>query len=416
MYRPLPFFIGLRYTRAKRRNHFISVISMISMACFALGVMALIAVLSVMNGFDEVIRERVFSMAHQVTVTTYNNALPDWQSLDKKLDQLPLVTGSAPYVIGQGMLTSFGQASAALVFGVDPAREQSVSKLGEKMVTGSLDALQPGAYGIALGQDLATNLGLSIGDKVMLITPVATVSPIGIMPRSKRFTVQGIFNLGTGFGFDNSYAYINLTDAQKLYQLGDDVSGVRLKLADLYQAPQLAHQLQAELPPFYIVKDWTQQYGVYFEAIALEKTMMFFILLLIIVVAAFSLISTLYMVVSEKQADIAILRTMGATPRTVLGIFIVQGSVIGVIGTLLGLILGVLLSLNLTELFNIVQSYFHTGFLSSNVYYVNYLPSKLEFSDVIKICSVALIVSLIATILPAWRAARIQPVEALRYE
>lgn len=416
MFKPVSLFIGLRYTRAKRRNHFISLISLISMLCFAVGVTALITVLSVMNGFDDAIRTRIFSMAPQVTITTFYNLITDWEVVEKEAVKLPEVKAIAPYIAGQGMLSAYGQASASLVYGILPEYETKVSELRDKMQNGSLSDLKEGSFNIVLGQVLAANLNANVGDKVTLITPTASATPMGIIPRLKRFTVVGIFKMGNGFGFDSSYAYINLHDAQKLYNTEKGVTGLRLKLNDLYKAPAVSHQLQKILPSDYIISNWTQEYGGFFQAIALEKTMMFIILMLIILVAAFSLISTLYMVVTDKQSDIAILRTYGATPGTILRIFMVQGILIGIVGTMLGLVGGILLALNVTDLVDWLQSYFHTHLLSSNVYYVDYLPSKIEANDVIKVCVVALIVSVLATLFPAWRGSRVQPAESLRYE
>lgn len=417
MYRPFALFVGLRYVRAKRRKHFISVISFISITCFVIGVTALIAVLSVMNGFDEQIRNRLFSMAPQILVSTYENQVFDWQNLQTKLMQTDHVVASAPYISGQGMLSANGQVHATLISGILPLQEQQISHIGSNLIQGQLTHLQPGAYGIVLGRELATNLGVRVGDKVTLITPSASLTPVGIIPRFKILKVVGIFTMGQGFGFDTNYAYLHLQDAQKIYRISaDSVTGVRLKLDDLYLAPQIARVLALQLPVHYVATDWTQQYGAFFQAIALEKTMMFFILLLIIIVAAFSLLSTLYMVVTDKQADIAIMRTYGATSGTILRIFMVHGMVIGLIGTGIGVICGVLLALNITALADKVQALFHVQLLSANIYYVDFLPSKLEGYDVLQVTIVALIISIVATLLPAWRAAQTQPAEALRYE
>jgi lipoprotein-releasing system permease protein len=417
MFKPLSIYIGLRYTRAKRRQQFISVISLISMLCFALAVTALITVLSVMNGFDETIRHRIFSMAPQINVTSYNNAVTDWQPLGDQLKQFADVMGDAPYIAGQGMLSHAGRAYAALVFGILPDKEQTVSELGEKMVEGKLDDLQPGKFGLILGEELAASLGARIGDKLALITPQAAFTVVGMVPRFKRFDVVGIFHIGNGFGFDTSYAYIHLNDAQKLYQMADDeVSGIRLKLNDLYQAPRVAENIRHDLPAFFQVSNWTEQYGAFFQAIALEKTMLFLILSLFIVVAGFSLISSLYMLVQDKQADIAILRTVGATPGMIMRIFITQGVAIGLLGTIVGLIGGVLLSLNVTKIVDALQSFFNVTLLSSNVYYTDHLPSKIALHDIVIICGISLLGSFLATIIPALRAAKVQPAEALRYE
>ena len=285
------------------------------------------------------------------------------------------------------------------------------------MIQGNIENLVAGKFGVLLGYDLANSLGVTMGDKVNLITPTAAVTPMGIIPRFKTLTVNGIFSMGQGFGFDTNYAYIQLNDAQKIYRLPEDtISGLRLKLDDLYMAPEVSRDIVMGLPVNYFANDWTQQYGAFFQAIALEKTMMFFILLLIIVVAAFSLLSTLYMVVIDKRADVAIMRTYGATPKTILSIFIIHGTVIGLIGTVVGVICGVLLALNITYLADKVQQLFKVRVMPSSIYYVDFLPSKLVWGDVIEVTTVALIISLLATILPAWRAAKTEPAEALRYE
>lgn len=417
MYRPFSLFVGLRYVRAKRRQHFISVISFISIACFVIGVSALIAVLSVMNGFDEQIRNRLFSMAPQVLISTYENNVPDWQALQPKLIKQPHVVATAPYVSGQGMLSANGQVHAAMISGVLPAEEQHISDIASKMSRGKVDDLVPGKFGVLLGSELANSLGVTVGDKVNLITPTAAMTPVGVIPRFKTLRVKGIFTMGQGFGFDANYAYIHMSDAQKIYRLpNESVTGIRLKLDDLYLAPSVSRDIALELPVNYFASNWTQQYGAFFQAIALEKTMMFFILLLIIVVAAFSLLSTLYMVVTDKQADVAIMRTYGATPRTILSIFMIHGSVIGVIGTIIGVACGVALALNVTQLADKIQQLFQVQLLSSSIYYVDFLPSKLDWNDVVQITCVALIISVVATILPAWRASKTQPAEALRYE
>lgn len=414
--RPLALSIGLRYTRAKRRNHFISFIAIASMIGIALGVMVLITVLSVMNGFDEQIQARVFSLAPQITFSTDSNLLPDWQALDAKVDKAKGVVATAPYVYGQGILSSYGQVHPAAVFGIVPDRESKISELGQSMKGGSLQDLTPGSYGIVLGEDLAANLTVGLGDKLTLITPTASFTPLGIIPRFKRFTVVGIFSAGNGFGFDSNYAYINMQDAQALYQLGTAVSGLRLKVNNVYQAPDIATQLLRNLPANVIATDWTEQYGPFFQAIATEKTMMFLVLLLIIAIAAFNLVSSLVMVVTDKVADIAILRTLGATPTMIMHIFMIQGTLIGIVGTLLGLVAGILLSLHVTEIFGWLQAVFHLNFLSSSVYYVNFLPSHLMLADILKVAGCALLMSFVATWYPSSRAARVQPAEALRYE
>lgn len=416
MFRPFALFIGLRYTRAKRRNHFISFISLSSMLGIALGVAVLITVLSVMNGFDQEIRGRVLGMANQVTVGSMTNSVAGWQDLQKQLTAYPGVTAAAPFAQGQGILVNQGQTHPVMILGVLPAEEQKVSSIAQKVTDGSFADLVPGKFNVALGEKLAASLGVGVGDKVTLLIPSAAVTPIGIIPRFKVFNVAAIFKVGTGFGFDDSLAFLQLKDAQTLFQLGNNVSGLRLKLQDFYAAPQISAALAKKYGSPYLISDWTQDYGSLFHAISLEKTMMFFILLLLVAIAAFNLVSTLVMVVTDKRSDIAILRTFGATPRMVLAIFMVQGSIIGLVGTLLGLIGGVLLASHATELVNLIETTFHVQLLSSDIYYVNYLPSKLQWIDVTHIACAALLMSLVATLYPAWRAARTQPAEALRYE
>lgn len=417
MFRPVALYIGLAYTRAKQRNHFISFISLSSMLGIALGVTVLITVLSVMNGFDEEIRHRIFGMAQQINIRPImNEALQDWKTLATRVEKYPDVTAAAPFVAAQGMLANSGAVRPAIINGISPEDEKNFSILGSKMVAGSLNNLRPNQFGIVMGQELADALGLTLGDKVTVLTPQASLTPAGIMPRFKRFTVVGIYRVGTGFGFDNGLALIHMRDAQALFQLGNGVTGLRLKLTDLYAAPKVAEGLAKILPPELQVHDWTETFGDFFRVIALEKTTMFIILLLLIAVAAFNLVSTLVMVVTDKQSDIAILRTLGATPSTILNIFIVQGTIISIIGTFLGLIGGITLALNATALVSAIESYFHVKLLSSNIYFVNYLPSKLIWSDVWHICLAAILLSLLATLYPSWRAARVQPAQALRYE
>ncbi len=416
MFRPLALYIGLRYTRAKRRNHFISFISLSSMLGIALGVMVLVTVLSVMNGFDQEIRSRVLGMANQVTVSTMNAALPKWQSLQEKLVHYPGVTAAAPFVNGQGILINEGQTHPVMVIGVLPDQELHVSSIAQKVTSGSFENLMPGRFGVGLGEKLAASLGASVGDKISLMIPAAAVTPMGIMPRFKVFTVVAIFKVGNGFGFDTDLAFLNLKDAQTLFQLGENVTGLRLKLNDFYAAPKVSQELSTKLPASYLITNWTEDYGSLFHAISLEKTMMFMILMLLIAVATFNLVSTLVMVVAEKRSDIAILRTLGATPRTILAIFMVQGTIIGLVGTFLGVIGGVILATHATELVSLIERSLHVQLLSSDIYYVNYLPSKLQGIDVLHISIAALLMSLFATLYPAWRAARTQPAEALRYE
>ncbi|MCX7117129.1 MAG: lipoprotein-releasing ABC transporter permease subunit [Legionellales bacterium] len=414
MFKPLPLFIGLRYTRAKKKNHFVSFISLSSMMGIGMGVMVLITVLSVMNGFDDEIRKRFFSMAPEITITGLNDKIVDWRFLEQKLKSTPGVVSIAPYVGGQGLLTHEGQVVPIVLTGVLPELEENITHLKDKLLLGSLANIQP--FGIVLGKGLAVNLGVMVGDKVTIMIPEATVTPAGMIPRFKRFTVAGIFSAGTGFNFDTKLAFIHLEDAQKLMQLGDAISGLKMKIMDIYQAPAMSKQLQDELGDDYQVGNWTQQFGAFFQAVKMEKTMMFLILMLIIAVAAFNLVSSLVMVVNDKQSEIAILRTIGATPATILWVFIVQGMMVGVVGTLLGLVGGIALATHATNIVNALQSFFDVHLLSSSIYFVDYLPSKILWHDLWQICAIALLMSFIATIYPAFRASRTVIAEALHGE
>ncbi|CEG58219.1 lipoprotein-releasing ABC transporter permease subunit [Legionella fallonii] len=414
MYKPLALFIGLRYTRSRKKNHFVSFISLSSMLGIGLGVMVLVTVLSVMNGFDKEIHKRFFGMAPEITITGPNEKLSDWPSLVKKIQSIPEIKAIAPYVGGQGLLTHDGQVLPIVLTGIDPDKEQGVTHLEDKLLGGSMKNLNH--FGMILGKGLADNMGLMIGDKVTVMIPQATVTPAGMIPRFKRFTIVGVFSAGTGFNFDTKLAFINMDDAQKLLQMGNDVSGIKMKINNVYQAPELSERLSHLLGEEYQVGNWTQQFGAFFQAVKMEKTMMFMILLLIIAVAAFNLVSSLVMVVNDKQAEIAILRTIGATPSTILWVFIVQGMMVGVVGTILGLIGGVVLAQNATAIVNGLQSFFHIKVLSSSIYFVDYLPSEILFSDLWHVCLVALLMSFVATIYPAWRASKTVIAEALHYE
>ena len=409
------FLIGLRYTRAKRRNHFISFISLISMAGIALGVAALIVVLSVMNGFQQELRARILGVVSHVQIFGADNRLEHWQQTAAEASRDPHVVAAAPFVSAQGMLT-FGQAvRGAVVRGILPRDEERVAQFGGHMRAGSLDALQPGRFGIVLGVDLARALGVLPGDKVALIAPQGLVTPAGVIPRLKQFTVAGIFDMGF-VEADAGLALINLQDAQKLYQMGDAVSGVRLKLDDLFAAPEVARELTARLGPDVYATDWTRSHANFFRAVEIEKRVMFIILLLIVAVAAFNVVSALVMLVTDKQADIAILRTLGAAPGSVMQIFMVQGAVIGVIGTLVGVVGGVLLALNIPTLVPAIERAFNVQFLSKSVYLIPELPSDVHLRDVVIIGVVSLVLSFVATLYPSWRASRVNPAEALRYE
>jgi lipoprotein-releasing system permease protein len=413
--RSYELFIGLRYTRAKRRNHFISFISLISMLGIGLGVAALIVVLSVMNGFQEELRSRILGVAAHVQITGADNTLSGWQVVAADAMKNPDVVAAAPYVMAQGMLSFDQVVQGAIIRGVLPEDEDKVADIGAHMKRGQLSALQPGEFGIVLGSELARSLGVIVGDKVILIAPQGQVTPAGILPRLKQFRVVGIFEVGM-YEYDSGLALIHLEDAQKLYRMGDKVSGVRLKLKDLYEAPRVSRELTNSLGGFLYVSDWTQQHANFFRAIQIEKNVMFIILLLIVAVASFNIVSTLVMVVTDKQADIAILRTLGASPASIMKIFIVQGALIGVIGTGLGVLGGVLLAVNVDVVVPAIEHVFGIHFLAKDVYYISELPSKLELPDVVTIGLVSLLLSLLATLYPSYRASRVNPAEALRYE
>jgi lipoprotein-releasing system permease protein len=415
MFKPISLAIGLRYTRAKRRNHFISFISMTSMLGIGLGVLVLITVLSVMNGFDKEISKSIFRMVPEITVMRFPHGITKWQDLRQKLlANQSVVRQAAPFIGGEALITGEMGNKPAIVYGITPSIESTLTELGKSMVNGALSDLKPKRYGIVLGKPLADSLGVGVHDKILLFTPDASITPMGAFPRLKQFTVVGVFR--TGGGFDRNFAYINLKDAQVLYRMGKAVTGLRLRISDPYQAPMMVRQLIKSLPSSYQISDWTEQYGSFFQAVSMEKTMMFLILLLIIAVAAFNLVSTLVMAVNEKESDIAILRTLGATPRVVMMIFIVQGTLIGFIGTFLGVVGGIALSLHVTELAHWIQQMVNQQLISSDVYFINYLPSELQWRDVYQVTIIALSLSFLATLYPAWRAFRVQPAEALRYE
>lgn len=416
MFHPFPLYIGFRYTRAKRRNHFISFIALISVLGIALGITVLITVLSVMNGFDYEIHNRIFGLARQVTITSVGSGIEDWRSVSQMALQHPKVKTAAPFVLGQGMLANDGLAQGVMINGVLPTEESKVSQIPSRLVKGSWKALRANSFSMVLGKELALRLGVDIGDKIVLVTPQATSTLVGVVPRFKRFTVAGIFQVGGGFGYDNSVVFINLNDAQKLLQMGNLVSGVNLKINDLYAAPEVTDRLLTTLPHNLLVKNWTDEYGSFFQAIRMEKTTMFVVLMFIIAVATFNLVSSLVMTVTDKQSDIAILRTLGASPQTIMAIFIIQGGIIGAFGSFLGIISGVILAINAPDLVRFLEYICNTHFISSVVYFIDYLPSKLEWKDVWHVGIASLVMSLLATIYPAWRASKTQPAEALRYE
>jgi lipoprotein-releasing system permease protein len=412
---PYELFIGLRYTRAKRRNHFISFISLISMLGMALGVLALIVVLSVMNGFQKEIRERMLGASPHLEVVADGGMMAGWESVLDQVARHPQVSAAAPYVAGQGML-SFGQSvQGVMVRGIDPARETAITDLSNKIKSGALEYLSAGDFGIVLGTDLARALGVRLGEKVMLIAPQGQITPAGMVPRLKQFQVVGIFEIGMA-PYDNNLALIHIGDAQKLFRMGDAVTGISAKLREIDQAPAVATELQYQLPRDLYANDWTHQNSNYFRAVQMEKKMMFIILSLIVAVAAFNIVSTLVMAVTDKQADIAILRTLGASPRSIMKIFIVQGVVIGVIGTLLGSVGGIVLALNLDVVVPFIENLFGVQFLAKDVYYINELPSDLHYDEVLMVAGMSFLISMLATLYPSYRASKTQPAEALRYE
>ena len=415
MRHPYELFAGLRYTRAKRRNHFISFISLASMIGIAIGVMALITVLSVMNGFERELRTRILGMASHATITGSSEGLADWHEAVKLASKNPEIVAAAPYIDGEGMVKVGSELSGTMLRGIIPADEAKVDDVATHMKVGKLDDLKPGSYNIILGRELAQLLAVGVGDKVDLMIPQATVTPAGVLPRFRRFTVSGVFQVGM-YEYDRGLVLINIEDAAALMRMADRVTGVRLKLHDMFDAPRVSRELAQQLPNVYYVSDWTRSHANFFRAVKTEKMVMFIILSLIVGVAAFNIVSTLVMVVQDKQADIAILRTLGATPRSIMAIFMVQGSIIGVVGTLFGVIFGVLLALNVEQLVPLLEALTGQQFLSPDVYYISDLPSQLKASDVFRISMLSLALGLLSTIYPAYRASRVNPAEALRYE
>ncbi len=414
MFRAFEAFIGLRYLRAKRRNHFISFISLTSIVGLALGIMVMITVLSVMNGFKQELTTRILGMASHATVVARGGDLKDWQGVEQRVQDHSDIVGAAPYIDGEGMLMHGKSVKGTLIRGVIPDQEIEVSEVADKIIEGSLQALEAGEFNIVLGADLARTLGVDVGDKVTLVAPKANVTPAGVLPRLKQFTVAGIFRIGM-YEFDSSLALIQIDDAARLFRI-DGVSGLRLKTTDIMRAPEISRDIVAQLPGEYWVVDWTQRHANFFKALQTEKIVMFVILAMIIAVAAFNIVSTMVMVVTDKQTDIAVLRTLGASPRSIMRIFVIQGTVTGLIGMIAGLVGGVWLATNVETIVPAIERLFQVQFLSPEVYYISELPSDLRWVDVIWICSVAFVMNILATIYPALRAAKTQPVEALRYE
>ncbi|UXZ98499.1 lipoprotein-releasing ABC transporter permease subunit [Pseudomonas phytophila] len=416
MFRPLFVFIGTRYTRAKRRNHFVSFISLTSMIGLALGVVVMIVVLSVMNGFDHEMRTRVLGMVPHATIEA-GEPIGNWQSLADKVRQNPQVLAVAPFTQMQGLLTNNGNVQKVLLNGIDPAQERKVSIIDNFMKQGKLDDLAAGDFGIVIGDKAATKLGVGIGDKVTFVAPEVTVTPAGMFPRMKRFTVTGIFHVGAG-ELDGYLGLTNIDDLGRLHRWkANEVQGLRLKFEDLFEAPRTSYQIAQTLGEHnYYSRDWTRTHGNLYQAIRMEKAMIGLLLLLIVAVAAFNIISTLVMVVNDKKGDIAILRTLGSTPAQIMAIFMVQGTVIGVVGTFIGAVVGIIAALNVSAAISLLEGLIGHKFLNADVYFIDYLPSQLMAEDVLMVCGAALVLSFLATLYPAWRAARTQPAEALRYE
>ncbi len=414
MYQPLEAFIGLRYLQAKRRNHFISFISLISMLGIALGVATLITVLSVMNGFEKELRERILGMISHATIQPFEGRFTQWREVVENANRHAEVVGAAPYIERETMIQN-RRVHGALVRGVDPELEPTVSEVADAMIAGSLDDLQAGEYTIILGVSLAASLGVGLGEKVTVYAPEIRSTPMGAIPPMRRFTVVGVYEVGV-HEYDSALAIIHIQDAGKLFRYGDAVGGVRLKLKDLFRAWSVARDLAMDLDGLYRVRDWSQQHANYFRAVKTEKAVMTIILSLIVAVAAFNIISTLVMVVTDKQSDIAILKTMGTEPGKIMRIFIVQGSLIGIIGTILGVIGGIALATNVDVIVPWLERNLGFDVLPADIYYISDLPSELRWSNVMTFAGISLLLSLVATLYPAWRASRTHPAEALSYE
>jgi len=415
MKKSVSLMIGLRYTRAKKDNHFISFISLVSMLGIALGIIVLITVMSVMNGFEAELRERILGMVPHIVIGDRGDGFEDWQSLEKKVLTNPQVTAAAPFIDAQAMFRYRGYTKYGLVQGILPEKEKNVSIVDDYMIAGSLDSLKPGEFGIILGIGMAGSLGISVNDKVtLLLADGATVSPAGISPRYKRFRVVGLFEVKSEL--DGMLAMIHIKDAAVLTRKGNKVSNLRVTTKDVLSADRTAYQLRNTVGDEYYVSDWNYTHGTLFKAVKMEKKMMFVLLAFIIAVAAFNIVSTLVMVVTDKQSDIAILRTLGASPATIMRIFVVQGSLNGIIGTLIGVVGGVALASNLADVVAFIEELWGIQVLPGDVYFIGFLPSVLDWEDVINISIAALIMSTLATLYPAWKGSRTKPAEALRYE
>ena len=408
-------WIGNRYVRSRSRNSFVSLISAISMLGIAIAVLVLIVVMSVVNGFERELKDRLLAMTAHANIEDVDGELKSFEQLREVAIENPRVSAAAPYIDGQALLVSGTEISGAEIRGIEPELEHSVSGIGDVMQVGRLAELVAGKFNIVLGVELAEALGVGVGDKVTVTLAEGRVTPAGIIPRTKRFTVSGIYRVGM-YEFDRRLAFVNIGDAQKLYRKRDSVTGVRLAVTEIYASADIVREVAREHGELVLVSDWTRVHVNFFRSIQITKSILFVILLMVVAVAAFNIVSTLVMVVKDKQADIAILRTVGANPSSILKIFVTQGSIIGVVGTLSGVAAGILIALNLESIVGFFESVFGIKFLAADVYFISDLPSELRVGDVVRIGSIALVLALVSTLYPAWVAARTAPAEALRYD
>ena len=415
MNRGFEYWVGSRYVRSRSSNGFVSLISAISMLGIAIAVTVLILVLSVVNGFERELKDRLLAMTAHASIESTDGKMADWESLAMVANDNPRVSATAPFIEGQGLLVFGEQLSGVELRGIDPVAEDAVSGVGDTLLEGELASLEPGSFNIVLGVELAKALKVGFGEKVTATLAEGIVTPAGVVPRTKRFVVSGLYRVGM-YEFDRRLAFINLADAQKLYRKKDVVTGVRLAVTEIYEAPAIVREVALENGAVVLVSDWTRRHVNFFRSIQITKSILFVILMLVVAVAAFNIVSTLVMVVKDKQPDIAIMRTIGARPMSILKIFVTQGSVIGIVGTLAGVFFGVLLATNLEGIVSSFESVFGIKFLAAEVYFISDLPSELRISDVLRIAAIALALALVSTVYPAWVAARTAPAEALRYD